>query len=309
MVVRIRGVVSRRRLRRSCAAAAASLCVLATAAPGASPRPTAAQAPASAAANRARAARDAELLLARLSVPAGAVGLSGEPPGAAAIANTLPHAASPDLVDRHRWWRVPGSPASVLAHVTPPPEGSLDYTGSGAPPAYSFVAYAFAPVPGVLYARSLLVKVTGLAGDTTALRADAQVIWTIPRAPAERVPPGARVLDIAIGRPGRAPTSQLAVTVAARVGEIAAMIDRLPTVQPVTIVCPSYAPDSATITFSFRARRGGAALAQASELASATEPTTSCDAMSFSVRGHTETPLLDGPAVVARVERLLGVHL
>lgn len=63
------------------------------------------------------------------------------------------------------------------------------------------------------------------------------------------------------------------------------------------------------MTFTFRASDGGTVLATASELAFATEPTTPCDPMSFSIRDHPQTPLLGGASVIRKASRLLGVHL
>jgi hypothetical protein len=87
------------------------------------------------------------------------------------------------------------------------------------------------------------------------------------------------------------------------------MVDALGIVQPGAYACPALPASGPVVTFTFRASDEGTALASASEPASAREPTTSCDPMTFSIRGHPQTPLLGGAAVVGKAGRLLGVHL
>jgi hypothetical protein len=63
-----------------------------------------------------------------------------------------------------------------------------------------------------------------------------------------------------------------------------------------------------TVTFTFRAKSGGAVLAQASQRV-AVGPTTACDPMSLSIEGRERTPLLGGSAFLATVGKLLGLAL
>jgi len=99
------------------------------------------------------------------------------------------------------------------------------------------------------------------------------------------------------------------VTDPRRVHRIAAMIDSLQTVQPEAINCPSYPADAPVVTFTFRAAPGGPALANASEPAYATEPTTPCDPMTIAVEGRRWTPLLGGASVVHAAEQMLRIKL
>jgi hypothetical protein len=92
-------------------------------------------------------------------------------------------------------------------------------------------------------------------------------------------------------------------------GEIISMIDRLPIVQPGTWSCPDRLADTPVVTFTFRAKEGGPALARADESADVTEPTTPCDPLSLSIRGHRQTPLLGGAVFLRSSQRLLGVTL
>lgn len=73
----------------------------------------------SAAANQAAAHANAVALLGEVSLPAGATESSSEPAGDEGL---LAHAgagglATPNVVEAHAWWTVPGSRAEVMAYV------------------------------------------------------------------------------------------------------------------------------------------------------------------------------------------------
>jgi hypothetical protein len=87
------------------------------------------------------------------------------------------------------------------------------------------------------------------------------------------------------------------------------MIDGLQTVQTKAINCPSCPADAPVVTFTFRAAPGGPALANTSEPASATEPTTPCDPMTIPIEGRRWTPLLGGASVVQAAQRILRIKL
>ena len=260
---------------------------------------------------------DATALLGRLQLPSGAKRVAAEPAGDGGV---LAHprsgpVATRTVIDRHRWWTANGGYASVTSFIQAhaPRGAKLNGFGSGsqAPglPVGHYLAYHLPAVTGVLFSRDLVIVLVDLSGGRTGIRADAQIRRTIPRRSGERIPAGAHELDIARGRlHGHAGVS-LHVTKAAEVHRLAAMIDRLQTVQPGAWSCPSMQANPPVVTFTFRARLGGPAPAVASELASATEPTTPCDPMTFTVRGHPRTPLLDGAAVVGAAARMLGVRL
>jgi hypothetical protein len=176
-------------------------------------------------------------------------------------------------------------------------------------PPYLYVAYAFPPVGRVLGTRWLVVAVVGLGGGGAALRADAEVQWIVPRPGAERIPRFVRELDVAVGPPHGAPSTRVSVVNRANVARVAAWINRLATAQPGAWSCPSWPADAPVVTFTFRRALGEAAVARASQLASATEPTTPCDPMTLTITGRRWTPLLGGAAVVRAAQRLLGVRL
>jgi hypothetical protein len=272
--------------------------------------------PATTAARRHRARADARLLLGRVRLPTGAEQLSNEPAGDGGTLSRPPSrpAVTATLVDEQTWWRLPGSAASALDYLRahPPRGGKLRESGSqgterGAVSGYD--GFVWPPVGRLLGSRELLVQVTNLAGGGTGVRVDAQVQWIIPRPVSERIPRGVHEIDVTRGAAGEAPSLAIKVVSPHVIRSVVAMIDALEIVQPGAYSCPNMAAGEPVVTFTFRASDGGSALASASQLASAREPTTSCDPMTFSIRGHPETPLLGGAAVVHAAGRLLGVHL
>jgi hypothetical protein len=257
--------------------------------------------------------REARALLARVAVPVGAVRLAGPPQGAALIENRFPGLATTALPDVHAYWRAPGPPRRVLAFIeayTPHPTKGLAGSGGyrGGPTFFSS-AFEFAPLPGVIDARWLVVKVIGLRDGTTAVRVDAEVVWVIPRPVSERIPGNVREIDITSGPPGRAPEVSVTVTAAATVTKIVSLINSLPTLQPYAPPhCPSFSADTPVVTLTFRATPVGQVVAQVTQLASPAV-TTSCDPMSLTLFAKRQTPLLDGGAAIRTIQRLLGVRL
>jgi hypothetical protein len=171
------------------------------------------------------------------------------------------------------------------------------------------VGFSWPPVGRLLGIRQLLVQVTNLAGGGVGVRVDAQVQWIIPRPVSEQIPRGVHEIDVTRAAPGESPSLAVKVVSPHVIRVLVTMVDALGIVQPGAYACPALPVGAPVVTFTFRASDGGNVLASASELASAREPTTSCDPMTFSIRGRSQTPLLGGAAVVHAAGRLLGVHL
>jgi hypothetical protein len=272
--------------------------------------------PTSLSSNHAAAQRDAGGLLWRVILPPGAMPTSKEPAGDdGALSGPPVTHAGVKVVDRHRWWTIPEPVSKVYGFVRnhAPPSAKLS-TWSGPPgsvgaPAASFAAYAFPPGIGYLPMRELAVAVVGLPGESTGVRADAQVQWIIPRPLGERIPIRAGVLEVTVARPGAAALVTRTVTDRRRVHRIAALIDRLQTVQPEVINCPSLPTNAPVVTFIFRAATGGPVLADASEPAGATEPTTPCDPMTIAIDGRRWPSLLGGASVVHAAQQILRIKL
>jgi hypothetical protein len=153
------------------------------------------------------------------------------------------------------------------------------------------------------------VKAIRLPDGTTLVRVDAQVVWVIPRPASERIPAGVREISVTRGPPHHTPTVSVAVTSPATITKIVTLVNSLPTAQPYTMSCPSWAPETPVVTLTFRGSRHGQVLAQATQLATATEPTTECDAMGLTLHGKPQTPLLKGAAAIRTIQQLLGVQL
>jgi hypothetical protein len=147
-----------------------------------------------------------------------------------------------------------------------------------------------------------LFTVTAVAfHSSTVVRIDAGAAWIYPRSPREVVPAGVREIDIRDEHVARR------VTDPAKVARIVRWFDGLNVTPPgVHVECMALIASRAT--FVFRSA-GGAKLASA---VVPSRPADGCDAISFSIRGHEQTPLVDGVfgrrAFVNRVQRLLGVR-
>lgn len=257
--------------------------------------------------------RDATGLLGRVILPDGAVRSSSEPGGdSGALSRPALTQAGMRVVDLHQFWTVPESESAAWAflrdHV--PAGAKLLYTAGPSRSGYAdSVDYAFAPGPGYLPSRQLMVSVITLTAGGSGLRVDAVVQRIIPRPRGERISATARVLTVTLGRAGHQPSVSRTVTNHGRVAQIAAMINRLQTVQPEAINCPAESGAPWVVAFTFRARADGSVLARATEPADAIEPTTPCDPMTLVIDGRRWTPLLGGAGVVDRVHRMLGVEL
>jgi hypothetical protein len=267
-------------------------------------------------ANHAAAQGDAAALLGRIILPSGAVPVSHEPAGdGGVLGRPALSDAGLKIVDRHRWWTVPAPVSTVFrfvrSHVPPPAKLT---TWSGPPgslgaPAASFVADAFPPGAGYLPMRELMVEVVALPGGNTGVRADAEVQWIVPRPRGERIPTRAHLLQVTVARPGATALVTRTVTDRRRVRRIAGLIDGLQTIQPEAINCPSLPTNAPVVTFTFRAAPGAPVLANASEPADATEPTTPCDPMTMVIDGQRWTPLLGGASVVFAAQEMLRIKL
>lgn len=266
-------------------------------------------------ANRQAAVQEARVLIDRLVLPPSAIRVSREPLGDRALSRPATLPGEVNLIDLHRYWRVPDPAASLFGFIRSHPPAGSRWAGSGLPgegsqPSTLSITYNWSPVDGVLDSRSLAVTVVKLPG-ATVVRADAEVVWAVPRPEKERIPAGAHVLDVTIARePSRSEESSFTITVhdPQTLAEISALIDELPTVQPsASGLCPDLVPRP-TVTFTFRSK-SGVPLAIASTPASTAGPLNGCNAMNFTVLGRVQNKLLDGAVVVRDAEALLGVDL
>jgi hypothetical protein len=159
----------------------------------------------------------ARSLLGALRVPSDAIPL-GSVPRSSPISSAPARSVTPDLVDVHRIWRVPGSPREVLAVLRHSHSAGLTMNGSGS---------------------------AGKHG----------VVWVSARPPAERVPAGVSSIEVARGPTYKQMTLRRTISASASVRRIVAAIDMLPIVQPGTWVCPEE-PVGPVVRLSFRGDAG-----------------------------------------------------
>jgi hypothetical protein len=264
-----------------------------------------------AAENEAAAQSDAASLLTELALPAGASRSSVEPAGDDSLLAQpgVGPPATPNVVDDHAWWIVPGTPAEVLAYIRPHlPAGTTPAVTDGGlsgpnVPDNESDAFAWTPIAGVLATRWLVVEVVQLANGSTGLRADAQVVWVTPRPASEAIPPGSHLLRISVHgslrgeRPMQRPFS---VTSAKKIDAIVALLNALPASQPGTRSCP--ADFGIRVRLAFYRRRGSEPLAVA-----AIDP-QGCGGVALTIDGAAQPGLESGRAL-GQVERVLGVKL
>lgn len=276
------------------------------------------------ASNHAAARRDIKRLLARLNLPPGVTRSAQEPAGDGGLLKNPPsYPATPNLVAGTRWWTTQESSKQVLSYVKahPPKGGNQDVSGSqgqctphtspptGCHTVSEMIGFSFPSISGVLGFRALLVEVTRLKDGSTGIRVDAQAVWISARPARERVPSGVRVIDVVQAVHGQPPTLSRTVSKRRQVRKIVALIDRLPITQPGVTSCPPEAGNPPIDTFTFRPSKSGPALARASVSAEAGNSTTGCDAMGFSINGHSEPSLGRPQSFLEAVGRLLGVRL
>jgi hypothetical protein len=250
---------------------------------------------------RDRAVADAAALLRVFVVPPGAQRMHTAPNGLKVPISTL---VSTTLVDKVSFWRALGQPQAVLAweqahlprRFTP---GDADF----GPPSWDRT-FSLSPVPGVLNARDLVVEVTAVGNDQTAIRVDAQVSWQPPRPAPERVPAATRVVTItqlpSLNPRARRPPAPVTITRLAVVRRLAALADslQLSTIGP-RASCP--APTGGGIQLTFLARAGGPPLAVA-------QGPAPCGTVQFSVGGKRQPALQITDSFIPQVLKLAGLH-
>lgn len=260
--------------------------------------------------NKRAAERDAERLLQRAVLPSGSVRLPTEPAGDGGLLRHPPQSSTGLLVDRHAWWRSAEGLSAMVAFIKSHPEAGSELTGwghLGGPdvPLNRFLVFSLPAVRGVISSRQVLFWVVALRAGGTGIRIDAQDVWVERRPPTERVPVGAREIDVTSALPGKPPIVSRRVTASSRVQRIVSWVNRLPTVQPGATSCPGVSSSPPLVTLKFRLRSGRPPVA----VVSATDYhySNQCDPVSLTIRGHAQKPLIGGD-FLERVQRLLGVR-
>ena len=266
-------------------------------------------------ANQTAAVSAARQMLGEVVLPPGTHEVASEPAGDDdALARSMEIPIFRAEVDRHEFWTTSASPSAVIASfkATLPAGAKSSGGGHNGPSTTIFVSYSLPTIDApALGPRALTVNAVVLSDGRTGVRADAEVRYTAPRLPAQRIPPQARVLDVTMANYHASPSLSLTVTNRARVRRIASIVDGLPflaSLRGVAFSCPAMTP-APTDTFTFRASPGGPALAQVTEPAN--QPTTAepCFITTLSIRGHGEPGLLEGGKLLRQAGAILGVKL
>ena len=244
-----------------------------------------------AAARKREAGRKAEKLLQHVFLPRGARGIA-EPP-ILAQRDTGVSLVS-ELAWRFAFWRVRMPIYSAFAFFKAHPPRGFEYVGGGG-------LYRSLDFTNDRAGRLLTIDLARLSGKTV-LRVEAGAPWIYPRSPREVVPVGVHEIDIRDGHLTRL------VGDPSKIGRIIRWFDALNVVQAGTIGihCPLILATRAKFVFL---SASGARLATAIV---PSQPANACDSISFSIRGHRQTPLIDAGfgrrAFVNRVQRLLGLR-
>jgi hypothetical protein len=266
------------------------------------------------AAHRAAARADAAALLARLKLPAGARSSVTEPSGAgAALVTAAQRPVTPNLVDKHGFWVVPGRPAAVLAFIArhAPAGAKLVATESGSADHGLLVdSYGWPARAHVLSTRQIVVAVVSV-GRSTALRADALDVWMTPRPASERIPRKVDKLEVTVVNGRRTAQVPLIFTASRQIGHVRALIDGLPAAQPGASSCPA--------DFAIRVRLAFYAAGGTRPLAVARVDPDGCQDVQLAIGSEPQPPLTSepfpgsgrahAPSLVTQLDRTLGVTL
>jgi hypothetical protein len=263
----------------------------------------AAQVPTSKSSARVAARR----ILGALRLPAGASRAQANP-GPPSLGKPPFVAATPNLVDVHEFWRVPGAPRSVLNWITKhPPSGSKAFEsgaiGDNGSVVSQFVGFSFLRSSRDRDpSETLLVTVGAARGGGTAVRADAQAVWLLTRPASERVPAGVHAIAVSESRFSGQPPGRWTVTDASRVKRVVAILDRLPAAQPGPAACPADAGPFVTLELATAAKHGR-------RLATAYVDGGGCRRVGLVIRGHREHPLQGNPRLLGQLSSATGINL
>lgn len=244
------------------------------------------------------AIRAAQAMLAGTLVPSGTSVSSSEPAGDGGELGTPSRTYhTPNLVDLHRFYVVPGSAAGVAASIAqhPPSGSSLAFEGMHSDE--QVVAFTW-PTSGPLFNdQTVLVNAVPLPGGGTGLRIDSDVVW-LPTKPHGDLITGAGVIDV---HESEASSSVSAVISRARaVATVLRLFNQLPVAQPGRDVCPNLL--GPTTRLEFKQRLGSRTIATVIAVGS------TCLQVRVRQFGEWFTPELRGNSLVNIVNNITGIR-
>lgn len=262
---------------------------------------------------------DAASLLAELPLPPGSSESATEPAEDDSLlaGPEIGPPVTPNAVDEHTWWLVPLSPAETLVYIcTHLPPGTISTTildgsvGGASAPENETGVFAAPGSPG-----TLVTKAVRLPNGTTALRADAQVVWITPRSPSETIPSGAHLLRINARSESRRANARESesemlsmlerlpsrVTSLAQIEAVVALLNKLEVGQPGTRHCPLGLRET-SVELSFSTISGAAPLAQAD-----IKP-EGCGEVGLAIGSIAEPALEGGWTLISEIGKALGVN-
>ena len=197
--------------------------------------------------------RAVQRLLVTAPVVPGAVAVDHSPTKALAEPMAVP--ASPNLVQRARWWTAPGTVSAALSYLRShvprgvTPNGSMRAGGTG--PSVQGLTFAADGKqwsrPTVYTEFEMQITATPL-GSGVAIRVDTQAVWLPPRTSAELIPTSVTSVHVVVDRNGRAATARRTLgRVPAR--SLATVVNRLPVDVSGHLSCPAEFGFVDTLTF------------------------------------------------------------
>ena len=225
--------------------------------------------------NKAAAQRDARKLLSLVRLPKDMRRSAARPRVGGMLVGER-SANGPYYAGDQAYWTTEADPQAIMAYIKAhkPAGSTIETSGSSTAPETSLDVMFIWPALGVrVYGRTMWVSVVSAPGSPSAVVAQSQSGWMVPRASAERVPTSVRSVAITLrlgsglaGTNGHMHISTYVVWRRVRVAALVNAFNRLPIVQPGTM--PSCTlevggNDRPALTLQFRAGQAGPALARA----------------------------------------------
>jgi len=246
------------------------------------------------------AIRAAQAMLQDTPLPSGSIASAHEPVGdGGQLGSPSRIFDTPTLVDLHRFFVVPGSPASVVDSMSQrPPAGSSVESDHATTSGKQVLVFSW-PTSGAFFSdQLLLVNAVALSGNRTALRLDAQVVW-LPVKPRGDFVHGAKVVDVRRTWPG---STSMQTAVISNPGSIANLLQRfnqMMVAPPGGRSCPNEAGPTIRLDFKHGA--------SAPPFATAIAVGTGCREVRVRQSGAWVSPRLLGYAFVFFVGRVAGI--